>query len=228
MIVGHYAAGLVAKSVDRRIPLWLLFLAANAVDFAWAALLLLGVEKARVVPGITAADPLDLYFIPYSHGLASSLLLFGIVVLAFGLLRRVGGLGGWRIGLVVGVTALSHWFLDLITHRPDLPLLGNLYKVGLGLWHYQVASYVVEAAWVAFAVWLYYRGSRTAGADRRYGIAILGAVLIATQAAFTFGPPPPSVASAAILNLLGYALLVFVAFRLERGRMATSSAGMSP
>ncbi len=74
MFVGHYAASFVAKTVDKRIPLWVLFIAAQAVDVFWAVLVLLGVEKVRIAPGITASNPLDLYYFPYTHSLVASFL----------------------------------------------------------------------------------------------------------------------------------------------------------
>ena len=83
MFVGHYGPSFAIKSVRRGIPLWLLFVAVQLLDFGWAVLVLLGVEKVRIVPGITASNPLDLYYMPYTHGLPGSLafsLAFGAIV----------------------------------------------------------------------------------------------------------------------------------------------------
>lgn len=74
MFIGHYGAGLAVKAADRSIPLWLLFLAVQLVDVAWAVLVILGIEKVRIVPGITATNPLDLYYMPYTHSLVAALL----------------------------------------------------------------------------------------------------------------------------------------------------------
>ena len=82
MFVGHYGPGLAAKALDKKIPLWLLFLSVQLVDIAWAILVLLGVEKVRIVPGFTAASPLDLYYFPYTHSLVAALLwsLAGVLI----------------------------------------------------------------------------------------------------------------------------------------------------
>jgi hypothetical protein len=64
MFVGHYGVSFAAGAAERRIPLWVLFLAVQLLDVVWAPLVLLGVERVRIVPGITASSPLDLYYMP--------------------------------------------------------------------------------------------------------------------------------------------------------------------
>jgi len=128
MFVGHYAPSFGLRSASAGVPLWVLFLAAQFVDILWSILVMTGVEKVRITPGFTASSPLDLYYMPYTHSLAASV--------AWGAL--VGWLASFvwnrRGGLVVGLCVLSHWFLDLLVHVPDLPLWGDLHKVGFGLW----------------------------------------------------------------------------------------------
>lgn len=70
MFVGHYAVSYAVTGVDRRISLGLLFVAVQAVDVAWAVLA--GVEKVRIIPGITASNPLDLYYMPLTHSLLAT------------------------------------------------------------------------------------------------------------------------------------------------------------
>lgn len=118
---GHYGPSFAAKALDkeRRIPLWLLFLAVQFVDILWAIFVLLGIEKVRIVPGITAASPLDLYYMPYTHSLVGAL---GWSLLAFFACQMIPQLRGVRTGCLVAGAVFSHWILDLIVHRPDLTL----------------------------------------------------------------------------------------------------------
>ena len=64
MFVGHYGVSFAARARGYAIPLWVLFIAVQLLDVVWAPLVLLGVEKVRIVPGITASNPLDLYYMP--------------------------------------------------------------------------------------------------------------------------------------------------------------------
>lgn len=74
MFIGHYGPAIAIKAVRPAIPMWLLFTAVQLVDIAWAALVLLGIEKVRIVPGVTASNPLDLYYMPHTHSFAAALL----------------------------------------------------------------------------------------------------------------------------------------------------------
>ena len=117
MFVGHYGVSYVAKRIDDSIPLWVLFVAVQLVDILWAPLVLLGVEKVRIVPGFTATNPLDLYYMPYTHSLVAALLWSAVAVVSYRLLARRSGLGG---SLLVGLAVFSHWVPDVIVHRPAL------------------------------------------------------------------------------------------------------------
>ncbi len=157
MIIGHYAPAFVARSVDKTIPLWLLFLAAQLVDIVWAFLVLIGVEKVRFVAGITASNPLDLYYFPFSHSLLAALVWSVIAFVAYKNLPFFRGTR--RAALLVGACVLIHWFLDLLEHRPDLPLFGDIYKVGFGLWNFPLVSLVLEAAITLGGILLYFRST---------------------------------------------------------------------
>jgi hypothetical protein len=119
MFVGHYGPSFAAKALEKSIPLWILFLAVQLVDVFWAIFVILGVEKVRIVPGITATNPLDLYYMPYTHSLVAALIWS---VAAFIVYRAFPRLNGWSAAGVVGAAVFSHWILDLLVHRPDLPL----------------------------------------------------------------------------------------------------------
>jgi hypothetical protein len=122
MFVGHYGVSFAASPAARSLPLWVWFVAVQWLDVVWSILVLLGIEMLRITPGFTEANPLDLYYMPYTHGLpgamALSLLLGGIV--AFFVTERRG-----RTLLLVAAAAFSHWLLDLLVHTPDLPLYDN-------------------------------------------------------------------------------------------------------
>jgi membrane-bound metal-dependent hydrolase YbcI (DUF457 family) len=131
MFVGHYSVAFAVKSNRNKIPLWVLFVAVQLLDFLWAPLVLLGIEKVRIVPGITAANPLDLYYMPYTHSLIGALVWSG---LAFVLYRVASGARPSNAAaFIVALAVFSHWILDLIVHRPDLAIYDDSLKVGFGL-----------------------------------------------------------------------------------------------
>src|SRR6266446_4987290 len=143
MFVGHYGVSFAAKKAEPGIPLWVLFIAVQLLDVLWAPFVLLGIEKVRIVPGITASNPLDLYYMPYTHSLVAALIWSAG---AFALYRLVMPRGGAPAALVVAAAVLSHWVLDLVVHRPDLPLYDDSAKVGLGLWNHPAPALGLEAA----------------------------------------------------------------------------------
>src|SRR5439155_9333394 len=106
MFVGHYGVSFASKSADRSIPLWVLFIAVQLLDVAWAPFVLLGIEKVRIVPGITASSPLDLYYMPYTHSLIAALLWSAGAFVIYRLWMR--GDGNFA-ALVVAVAVFSHW-----------------------------------------------------------------------------------------------------------------------
>jgi hypothetical protein len=137
LFVGHYGPSFAIKSGRRDIPLWVLFVAVQFLDFGWSVLVLLGVEKVRIVPGITASNPLDLYYMPYTHSLAAAILWAGAAIVVW---RMLGGARDWSAAVWIGIAVFSHWLLDFLVHRPDLPLYGDTAKVGLGVWNYPAVA----------------------------------------------------------------------------------------
>src|SRR5262245_47114382 len=131
MFIGHFGVGFGAKAKARTASLGTLFLAAQFLDLLWPTLLLLGIEQVEIAPGITKATPLDFTSYPISHSLLTACmwgLLFGTV---YWLVRE-----DLKIATVLGLCVVSHWVLDFVVHRPDLPLYpGDSPRVGLGLWN---------------------------------------------------------------------------------------------
>ncbi len=207
MFVGHYGVSFAAKKVEPAIPLWVLFIAVQLLDVLWAPFVLLGIEKVRIVPGITASNPLDLYYMPYTHSLVAAI---GWSVVAFLVYRAVRPVPP-RTAAIVGLAVFSHWVLDFLVHRPDLPLYDNTAKVGLGLWNLPALALGLEALLLFGAMWLYLRHTA-----RRTAMLVFGAIMLGIQAYVFFGPPPASDKAAAATALIAYAVFAMVIRALER------------
>jgi hypothetical protein len=208
LFVGHYSASFLAKSVQKSVPLWLLFIAVQFVDLLWAIFVLLGIEKVRIVPGITASNPLDLYYMPFTHSLVGALFWSA---LAFRMCQFFSSLKGWRTGLMVAAAVFSHWVLDLIVHRPDLALYDNSFKMGFGLWNYRVPAFILEIALLIGGAMLYLRTASHKGRIIAYVCLLLFVQLVGTF----FFPPPPSDRAAAVTALLFYVIFALIAFWAE-------------
>jgi hypothetical protein len=215
MFVGHYGPSFAIKSVRPAIPLWLLFIAVQLVDVAWAVLVLLGVEKVRIVPGITASNPLDLYYMPYTHSLVAAILWSMAVAILVGLFPRVAPRSA---AVWIGAAVFSHWVLDFLVHRPDLPLYDDTMKMGLGLWNYPAVALSLEAALLFGGMILYLRATEPINAIGRVGLPVFGIVMLAIQSYIFFGPPPASPAAAAVTALVSYVLFAGLADWLARQR----------
>jgi hypothetical protein len=215
MFVGHYGPSFAIKTLRPAIPLWLLFIAVQLVDVAWAVLILLGVEKVRIVPGITASNPLDLYYMPYTHSLVAAIFWSVAAAVFVWLLPRMAT----RAAAVwVGAAVFSHWVLDLLVHRPDLPLYDDTMKVGLGLWNYPVVALALEGALLFGGMILYLRATEPINAIGRVGLPVFGVAMLAIQSYIFFGPPPASPAAAAITALVSYVVFAALAEWLARQR----------
>ena len=199
MFIGHIAVGLAAKRVAPKTSLGLLVAAPLAVDLLWPIFVLAGVERVRIDPGNTAFTPLAFTYYPWSHSLLMSLVWSVVAGAAYWLWRR------YRAGaLVLGAGVFSHWVMDAVVHRPDLPLYpGSSTMVGLGLWNSVPATLVVECTFFAAGVWLYAGGTKSRDGVGRYGFWAFVAFLAVVYAMNVFGPPP---SSARAIGFAGLAL----------------------
>lgn len=212
MLVGHYSSAFVGKAVAPRTPLWVLFVAAQLVDFAWAFLVLAGVERLTLDPALPS-NPLVLEYMPFTHSLLGSL---AWAALAAVVVARVGAIGGsWLAGVVAGAVVLSHWVLDLVVHRPDLTLAGGDTKLGFALWNHPLAAFVVEIALLAATAAFCASRAGVSPAARR-AIARAVGVLILLQIATTLGPLPTSATALALTMLVTASGLAWAAARVER------------
>ena len=217
MFVGHYGVSFAAKKVDPTIPLWVLFLAVQFLDILWAPFILLGIEKVRIVPGITASNPLDLYYMPYTHSLVAALVWSCAGGLIYQFIVRPARR---RASAVVGFSVFSHWILDFVVHRPDLPLYDDSAKVGLGLWNAPALAFGLEAALLFGGIWLCLRGRLV----RSPGTPAFAVLMLAIQAYVFFGPPPTSDRAAASTALIAYALFAIAIWWLQDRRAVTGAA----
>jgi len=203
MFVGHFAVAFAAKKAAPKTPLVMLVFAATFLDVVWPVLVLLGVESFRIVPGVTAFSPFDFQSYPWSHSLLMALVWS--VLLGWAYLAASGDRAG---AFWVGALVASHWALDLVSHRPDLPLYpGGAAREGLGLWNSVPATFVVEGTLFALGVALYVWTTRAK--DRTGSIAwwALVAVLLALWIPGPFSPPPPGERAVAIVGIV--AVLIF-------------------
>lgn len=212
MFIGHYGVSYGAKAMKPAVPLWLLFLAVQFLDVLWGLFVLLGLEKVRIVPGITATNPLDLYYMPYTHSLTAALVWSLLAGLAYHFWKPGAG------GAIVGAAVFSHWLLDLIVHRPDLPLVGNQFKVGLGLWNVPAAALLLEVAFLLAGLAFYLRSTQREQSGGTIGFAIFSTVLLAVQTMVFFGSPPGSPTAAALTALISYGVFAAAAGWLDTRR----------
>jgi hypothetical protein len=186
MFLGHYGVALAAKRAAPSTSLGALTFAAQFLDELWPILLLIGLEQVKIVPGLMAASPLDFVYYPISHSLVMAI-TWGILIGAvyFALVRYAPG--AWMMGAVV----VSHWFLDVPMHRPDLPLFGaNGAKVGWGLWNSVPATFAIEFGIFAIGIAIYLRGTRALDRVGRWGLWAYIVVLAVVYIASSSAPPP--------------------------------------
>jgi hypothetical protein len=202
MFVGHYAVALAAKRFTPRTSMGLLFIAVQLLDIIWAPLILLGVEHARIVPGLMPASALDLYDMPWTHGL--------VAALAWSWFTFRFSKNG-----VLGACIFSHWILDFIAHRPDLPLFRGGTRVGLGLWRFREASFLVEVGLLIGGLLIYEASTRVKTPAGQYAMRAFVGVLILLEAFNLYGPVPASIQQVAISGEVAYLVLAAVAWRLD-------------
>lgn len=212
MFLGHYAVGLAAKRASPGLSLGVLFLAAQLADIAWPFLLAAGLEQVRIDPGNTAFTPLDFVSYPYSHSLA----LLPIWGLAAGWLFARGDRRGIA---VVTAVAVSHWVLDAITHRPDMPLYPGGPELGFGLWNSIAATVIIELAMFAAGLWFYLRTTRPRDGVGRWGFVLLITTLLTIYVGDALSSEaPPSVGVLIVVAAAGGALFTAWSWWVDRHR----------
>lgn len=187
MFLGHYGLALAARRATPRPSLGTFAFAAQFLDELWPILLLLGVERVRIVPGLMAANALDFVHYPWSHSLLMAAVWAAAIGAAYGIWRR-----DRRAGWVVGALVASHWLLDLPMHRPDLPLWpGASPRAGLGMWNSIALTVATELALFGAGLASYLRATRARDAIGRWGLWVMVVLLAAFFVMGTVAPPPP-------------------------------------
>ncbi len=197
MFIGHFAVGLAAKRVAPGTSLGLLIAAPVALDLLWPIFVLAGWEQVRIDPGNTAFTPLAFVHYPWSHSLLMSVVWGALMALVYWLVTR------YRTGAVVlGLGVVSHWVLDAVVHRPDLPLYpGSATLIGLGLWNSVAATIALESAMFLAALWLYARVTEPQDRTGRYASWAFAVFLVLVYIANIIGPPPPDARAVALVTL---------------------------
>jgi hypothetical protein len=213
MFIGHYAVAFALKKAEPRISLGTLFLSVQWLDLLWPVFLLLGIEHVRIDPGNTPFTPLDFYDYPFSHGLVAVVgWSFGVALVYYALRRYKKG--AWIVALGV----ISHWILDFITHRPDMPIVPGLrLYLGLGLWNSVLWTIVVEGTMFIVGVILYSRSTTALDRTGRYAFRSIVVFFILAYIADLLSPPPPGNTALAVGALLFW-LIVPWGYWVDRHR----------
>ncbi len=214
MFIGHFALGFGAKRYAPQVSLGILFLACQLADIIWPNLVLFGIETLQIQPGITVMTPLDFTSYPYSHSLVAVLLWSVIFAALYMALTR----SGTKAAVVIAALILSHWVLDFVTHRPDLPItLGESIKLGAGLWNYPMVAIPLELLLFGMGIWLYHRQTKPLNRKGSIGFWVLVALLLALYMGSIFGPPPPS-STAVAWSAQAVWLIIVWGFWIDRNR----------
>jgi hypothetical protein len=219
MFIGHYGASFVIKKADNRIPLWLLFFAVQFLDVLWSSFILLGIEKMRIVPGFTASNPFDLYYMPYTHSLIGALFWASVVGLIYFFWKRTDR----TTAILLALAVFSHWVLDLIVHQHDLSLYDDTLKMGFGLWNFPIVSLLLEIFFLIGSTLFYLYKNDNVNDSQRKKIMVFVTVLIAIGFVNLTLPPSSSPAIFAIESLGSYIIFTATLFWIEKTSIKTHS-----
>lgn len=225
MFLGHFGVAFALKRAEPKLSLGTLFLAVQLPDLLWGAFLLLGWERVRIDPGYTAVTPLEFVQYPISHSLVGMAAWAAVGAAIYYSWPTRDTSRHWQAAALVGAAILSHFFLDLIVHVPDLPVSGpESPRLGLGLWNYPVVTLLLELGTLAagVAVYVAYRSLRHPVRPGRLAALVL--LLVAVYLVSFFGPPPPSVTAIGVTDLVGLLLLVALAAWVDRRASAAELA----
>lgn len=203
MFIGHFGVAFGLKRLAPRASLAKLVAATAWADILWTIFLLLGWEHVRISAGDTKWTPLDLYDYPWSHSLWL-LIIWALLLAALYQTSR----HNWHGALAIGIGVVSHWVLDWVTHRADMPLYPYGPRYGLGLWNSIAGTFVVEFVVFFAGVGLYAWSTRALDRWGPWGFWTYVAVLLAVFIGDRFSTTPQSVTSLAWTGLIATAILV--------------------
>jgi hypothetical protein len=222
MFLGHYGVAFALKRAEPRVSLGTLFFATVLVDILWGAFLLTGWEEARIAPGLTPVTPIEFIRYPISHSLLAAFLWAGLAAaIVYTWPTRDTSRHHWLKAAVVGIAVLSHWFLDLVVHLPDLPLAGDQSsKLGFGLWRSLPATLAVEFLVLGIGLGLYLTWRRAKRPVPLNRILVVAGLLVVLYLASLLGPPPTSMNVIGIVDIAGTLFLAGLAAWADRGALA--------
>ncbi len=221
MLIGHFAVGLIAKRVEPRLSLGTTMLASVLPDLLWGVFLIVGIEHVLLKPGIGAANYLGASEISLSHSLLMDALWAALFAMGY-FLRRHYARGAW----VLFGAVLSHWLLDFVSHRPDMPLAPGVHRYfGLGLWNSVPATLVVEGGFWVIAIILYARATCPKNRAGVYGFWSVVTLVALPWYSNIAGPPPQSPRGAGVGSLIFFSLVVAWAYWINRLRLPRSASG---
>jgi hypothetical protein len=193
MFIGHFGIGLGAKKAAPKVSLGTLFLAAQFLDLLWPTFLLLGWENVTINHGTKELTPLNFTYYPFSHSLVMAIVWGFVIGLIYFFIKRNKG-----ASIIIGLCVVSHWILDLIVHRPDLPIYpGHSPLVGFGLWDYKIAEVIVEGVIFIAGLILYLSVTKPKNKTGVFAFWSLIVVLVIIHVSNLFGPPPSNTTSIA-------------------------------
>ncbi len=222
MFIGHFAVGFAAKKYAPRTSLALLLAAPLFLDLVWPMFVITGWEQVRVDPGNTRYTPLDFVHYPWSHSLLMCIVWATLFALIY---QRITHYRPGTIAIWVGV--VSHWVLDWITHRPDMPLYPSGPRLGLGLWNSIAGTMIVEISMLVAGVWLYLQSTQARDRIGKYGLGVYVGLLLLLYVGDRFSGPPPSVAAIAWTGLAAGVIFVSWAWWFDRHRSLRDSLNRS-
>lgn len=215
MLTAHYAPAFIGRAIDRRVPLWMLFIAAQLVDIAHMLCLLVGIERTTLDFSLPS-NPLVIEEVPYTHSLVAT-----------SIWASFAGSAAWwwlrsrRAGIVIAAVVASHWMLDYLVHRPDLTLAGGDHKLGLALWNHPRAALALELGLLAASAVTYLAALRPRGRERT-AVLVAAGFLVAVQIYAYVGSPPPSIPALAVMALVMFAIATALAARVRSGSSRAS------
>jgi membrane-bound metal-dependent hydrolase YbcI (DUF457 family) len=214
MFIGHFALGFAGKKVNKKVSLGAMFLAVQWLDLLWPVLVLIGIEKVSIDPGNTVSTPLNFEYYPWSHSLLMAAVWGVIFAVIYYLLKKDG-----RGALLMLLLVVSHWILDWITHRPDLPLtpFDDSTKLGLGLWNHQGASIAIETTMFLAGSLIYMTATKAKNKTGKWSLWVLLIFFIVIHFMNLFGPPPPNSGAVSGAALLLW-LVVIWGYWIDRNR----------
>jgi hypothetical protein len=217
MLTGHFGVSYALKAKEKHASLGLLFLAVGFADLVWSLFILFGIERAQLVPTLPSSR-LNLYYMPFDHSLVGILFWSIVIYLLFRFLPVPQGARKSRIALAMALAVFSHYVLDIPVHRADLGLIGNAYKIGLGLYNYPIPAFLLEAVTLLAGLWLYMRSTTGATFLGKYGMIFLYVFLLLVNAFTYWGPNPQNVVEVAIFLPIVYFVSALLADWLDRKR----------